>query len=150
MELKINLLALLFGLLVLGTISAQQEDHDLMYLNPFQKTQLIDDYLLLTDNLGLTLDRVALLSSAQGTPLKTQAVRTPAYFKFDEGLYPIGNENNLQALSPLTISRIDYRPIDLGPIDYDAYPIKLVLDDTEFLGIQLLNNDYIEKLEIEK
>jgi hypothetical protein len=151
MKLKINIYAFLFCLISFGTLPAQQEDSILMYLIPFQKTQLIDDHLLLTDNLGLTLDRVPLLSASDGTTLETKALQIPAYFKFDEGLYPIGHEGNLQALHMLIKdSRIDYRPINAGPISYEGYYIDLPLDDTEFLGIQLLNNGFIEMLEIEQ
>lgn len=120
-----------------------------MYLNPFQKTQMIDDYLLLTDNLGLTMDRIPMLNSPDGTPLKIEPDQTPSYLKFNGTLYSIGDERNLEPLSPFIAENlIDYRPINVGPIDYEEYYHGFPLKDTEYLGIKLLEYGFLEKLRI--
>lgn len=151
MKLKIILFSFFLGLCMQGILLAQQEDEVIMYLNPFQKTQLIDDYLLLTDNLGLTMDRVPLLDSPGGTPLQIEPDQTSAYLKFNGALYSVGNEDKLQAMSSLIMdSKIDFRPINPGPLEYEGYYLRLPLEDTEHLGIKLLEYGYLEKLRINK
>lgn len=147
---KLKTLYFFFALILLaiGKLKAQEKGNTVMYLNPFQNTQMIDDHLLLVDNLGLTMDRVPMLASSKGTPLYISSDETPAYLIFRGKAYTLNSAANLDVFKPIiTENKIDYWPLRIAPL-YEVYEMEIPLSNTEYLGIKLLEYGYLDQLKI--
>ncbi len=147
---KNSITAIFIFLSIPLSLNAQQSQDSIIYLNPFERTHLMDDYRLLLQNKEVFLDEGPFFyshiwESAIGLGANTE----PAYFQFDDELYKAGPNASLKRLQLFTAaSRINFRPISAGPINYEAYYMEMSLDDTKLLGLKAIEYGFLERLKL--
>jgi len=140
------------ALFLVPVLLFSQAEDTLKYLDPFDQTHLLDDYMLLLDPSGNGIgDGPYFYSHIWESAVGVRSDTEPAYFAFDGEVYKTGPNKSMEELILLNAAnQISYRPISAGPVNYDAYYLKWSLDATEKLGLRAIDYGFFERLRLKK